>query len=480
MINSELSTIGLKASQGYILEESHVELRWPKCKETYRDMRRDPIIASATQTIRSFIRNAIYDVIVDEQNPTKEQQDQIDFIKSCMGDMDVPFKDVIQESLSILDYGFSVHEKVFKYRNKKGKFKSRFEDGKVGWAKLPIRSQDSIEKWIFDVYGRELQEVEQDLHSVANSYNPDKPYDGFKNKKIRIPRKRFLHFRHNVERNNPEGNSPLKSCYIPWRYKKQIEEYQAAGISRDLGGLPVLRLPPEYMSDDAPEDKKAVYRYFQDVIRNIHANEQAGLILPQFVDPETKTEMFTFELISTNGGKMYDTVAIINNYENKILMTYLADVLKLGQDASGSFALSDNKTNLLAVGIKSVIEEILQEFNNDLIPQTLTLNGWEDKGDFPKIVVEDLDERDLEPLGKFIQQVVSVGAMETDEDMSDFLRETIGAPPVDRTKPLKPEMVSGGGEAPSRAGDGMKTGGDGTASTPQSSTGDKATGNASK
>jgi hypothetical protein len=177
---------------------------------------------------------------------------------------------------------------------------------------------------------------------------------------------------------------------------------------------------------------------------------------------------------------MYDTVAIINNYENKILMTYLADVLKLGQDASGSFALSDNKTNLLAVGIKSVIEEILQEFNNDLIPQTLTLNGWEDKGDFPKIVVEDLDERDLEPLGKFIQQVVSVGAMETDEDMSDFLRETIGAPPVDRTKPLKPEMVSGGGEAPSRSGDGMKTGGDGTASTPQSSTGDKATGNASK
>lgn len=478
LLNNELSTIGLKVSSGYITEEVFEDLRWPNCKNTYSKMWYDPNIAAANQTIRSFVRNAKYKLNVKAQNPTEDQKKQIEFIESCMNDMDTSFNDVINEALSFLKHGFSVHEKVFKFRDSRGKFKSKFNDGKIGWAKLPIRSQDTISRWFFDGYGRNLEYVEQDLSLVSHSYNPDKPYSGLANNRIKIPRNRFLHFRHNVERNNPEGNSPLKACYIPWRYKNQIEEYQAAGISRDLGGLPVIKLPPEYLSEDAPDDKKAVYNYYKEVIRNLHANEQAGLILPKYVDPETKADMFEFELVSVEGGKMYDTVAIINNYENKILMTYLADVLKLGQDASGSFALSDNKTNLLAVGIKSIIEEILQEFNKDLIPQTLIMNGWVDNGDFPTIEVEDLDERDLTVLGKFLQQVISVGGIETDQNLSDWLRTTIGAPPVDRTKPLDPTMVAGGGNAISRAGDGMKTAGNGTST--KIGGGDAATGNASK
>lgn len=478
MLNSELSTIGLKVNSGYIVEEMYSDLRWPQSKTTFNKMWYDPSIAAANQTIKSFVRNAEYNVTVENQTPSEEQKEQINFIKSCMGDMEQSFNDVINEALSFLKYGYSVHEKVFKYRDSRGKYKSRFTDGKIGWAKLPIRSQDTITRWFFDEMGRKLEYVEQDLSLVSNTYNPDSPYNKLAGKAIKLPRNRLLHFRHNPERNNPEGNSPLKTCYLPWRYKNQIEEYQAAGISRDLGGLPVIKLPPEYMSDDAPADKKAVYEYYKDVIRNLHANQQAGLILPQFVDPETKVEMFKFDLVSVEGGKMYDTVKIINNYENKILMTYLADVLKLGQDASGSFALSDNKTNLLAVGIKSIIDEVLQEFNKDLIPQTLIMNGWEDKGDFPKITVDDLDERDLTVLGKFLQQAISVGAIETDQNLSDWLRETIGAPAVDRTKPLDPTMVAGGGNAVSRSGDGMKTAGNGTAKTVTG--GDANTGNASK
>jgi len=217
------------------------------------------------------------------------------------------------------------------------------------------------------------------------------------------------------------------------------------------------------MSENASEDKKKVYAYYKDVIRNLHANEQAGIILPSFVDPESKKELFTFRLESVQGGKMYDTPAIISQYENKILMTFLADVLKLGQDASGSFALSDNKTNLLAVGIKAIIDEILQEFNRDLIPQTLKLNGWAITDDIPKITVEELDERDLGVLGKFIQHVSAVGAMEVDEDFSEWIRTEMGAPPVNRDKPIDPKMVAGG---ESKSGEGIKTGAtNGTAKT---------------
>jgi len=463
-MGSELSTIGLQVGNGVILEDCAEALRWPLSNKTYSKMSFDPTIASANQTIRAFIRNAKYDVEVDGESPTEEQKNQIAFIESCMNDLDTSFEDVINEALSFLKYGYSIHEKVFKFRNRKGKFKSKFDDGRVGWAKLPVRSQDSISRWNFDDKGRELLEVEQDLNQVAHQYNYHKGYTGFQTNKIILKRKKFLHFRHNVERNNPEGTSPLKACYLPWTYKSKIEEYEAIGVSRDLGGLPVISLPPEYMSADASDDKKAVYAYYKNVIRNLHANEQAGLILPSFIDPESKKDLFSFRLESVQGGKMYDTGAIISRYENKILMTYLADVLKLGQDASGSFALSDNKTNLLAVGIQAIIGEVLQEFNNDLIPQTLKLNGWDiSKGDTPRIILRQLDDRNLDELGKYVQRVTSVGAVEVDENLSDWLRKEMKAPPVDRTKPIKPELVSGG---LSKAGEGMKTGAEnGTAKT---------------
>jgi hypothetical protein len=464
----ELSTIGLRVSGGIVYEEANADLAWPQNRVTYNRMSYDPTIASANTTIKSFIRKTDYEVKVKSETPSPEQLDQIKLIEECMDDMDTTFNDVINEAMSFLTYGFSVHEKVFKYRDSTGKHKSKFTDGKIGWAKLPIRSQDSIWRWIYDNKGRELRYVEQNLALVASNYDPDNGGIPFKKTQIKIPRKKLLHFRHDVKRNNPEGTSPLKACYIPWQYKAKIEEYEAIGVSRDLGGLPVIQIPPEYMSEDAPDDKKAIYEYYKDVIRNLHANEQAGLILPKYVDPESKADMFTFDLKSVDGGKMYDTDKIISRYENKILMTFLADVLKLGQDASGSFALSDNKTNLLAVGIQSFVEELLQEFNQDLIPQTLAMNGWSLSDDMPTIRIKDLDERNLDDLSKYVQRCVSVGAMEVDEEFSDWLREQAGAPFANRDKKIKPEMIGGG---VSDAGRGMKSGGEGNSTSASSGSG---------
>lgn len=454
----ELSTIGLKTSSGIVYEDIYDELNYPNNRVTYAKMWYDPVISSANHTIRSFVRGLKYEVKVNSKAPTKEQEDQIAFIRSCMQDMETPFEDVINEALSFLKYGFSVHEKVYKYRNKYGKYKSRFNDEKIGWAKLPIRSQDTITEWIYKEYDRELTGLKQEL-AFTDQGRTRAATSTVLNKEIEIPRKKFLLFRHNAERNNPEGNSPLKSCFIPWKYKTEVENFQSIGISRDMGGLPVFYMPPEYMEADAPDDKKAFFQYLQNAVRNLHANSQAGLILPKVVDPDTKEALFDFKLVSVDGGKLYDTVKIINSYENKILMTYLADVLKLGQESSGSYALSDNKTNLLIVGVRSFINEILQEFNNDLIPQTLLLNGWELSDDIPKIVVGDIEDKDLEVLSSFIQRCVAVQAIEVDQGLSDWLRQQIGAPATDYSKKLDKDFLSG---VENKVGEGMKTSGEGT------------------
>lgn len=449
----EMTNSGLHIADGRVYEEARSELRYPQAIVTFKEMSYDPSIGAANNTIKSMIRRLKWDVKYENNDkPTDTQQANADFIKECMNDMDVPWSDFINESLSILTYGFSVHEKVYKHRRgMTGKHHSRYTDNKLGWAKMPIRSQDTIYRWLYDDKGQYIKYVEQDLSGTRTFGQKGKI--AFETR-VEIPYKKILHFRNDVQRGNPEGNSPLKSVYIPWKYKTKIEEYEAIGIARDMGGMPIVELPPEYMSESADDNKKAVYEYFKDVIRNIHANEQMGLIMPKFVDPDTKADIFGFKLEGVSGGgKMYDTNAIIERYENKILMAYMADVLKLGQDASGSFALSDNKTNLLAIGIEAILKQILDVINRDLIPQTFLMNGMDVSQELPVISHGDLDNRELEQLGKFIQQTVTAGAMEVDEELSEWTRKMIDAPMPNRERKINPEMI-GGGDSQAGNGDG--------------------------
>jgi len=209
---------------------------------------------------------------------------------------------------------------------------------------------------------------------------------------------------------------------------------------------------------------KAVYDFAKDAINNLHASESMGLVLPKLVDPVSKENLFGFRLESVqgSGGKSYDTESIIGRYENKILMTFLADVLKMGQDSTGSFALSDNKTNLFQVGIEAVLKETLEVINKDLIPETLKLNSMqlEDGVERLQITFDNKDDIDLDVMGKFVQQVTATGAMEVDQRLSEYLRKLMGAPNVDRTSKIEDEMIAGGS---SKSGEGLKTVGEGTA-----------------
>lgn len=438
----EMTTVGLRMSDGHIYEEPKAELRWPQAINTYKSMSYDATIQSAFSAVKAMIRRIKWTVKTEGVDvPSEEQKAREQFIEQCMHDMEHSWSDFVNESLSMMIYGFSVHEKVYKVRQGyegRHKYPSKFNDQKYGWAKLPIRSQDTIWKWIFDAKGQRLEAVEQDLSLVAAGYGREFE---FNETRIPIPYNKILHFRHDTQRGNPEGTSPLRNCYIAWKYKTTIEEFEAIGISRDLAGMPMISLPPDYMSPDASDDKKAVYAWAQDVIRNLHANEQAGLVFPKFIDPETKQDVFDFKLISVDGGKQFDTSKVIDRYENKILMTFLADVLKMGQDASGSFALSDNKTNLLAIGIESILKEFLEVINRDLIPQTGRMNMWDLSQPLPIIGYDDLDERDLDKLGSFIQRAVSVGAMEVDQSLSDSLRDLARVAPADSSKPMREDML---------------------------------------
>lgn len=223
----EVGTTGLMVSNKQILEESRKELRWPYAIKTYKDMGKDSTISSAINLFKMMVSRTDWKVKAPK-DATPEQEKKAAFIQQCMDDMDHSWYDFLQNVASSYTYGFSVHEKVYRKRYKTNG--SRYNDGLIGWKKLPIRSQDTISGWHFDEFGRELIGVEQDL-SLVNNYGR---YINLANNgtKIDIPRKKFMLFRVNPERDNPEGNSLLKTVYLSWKYRTAIEEQEAIGIVR--------------------------------------------------------------------------------------------------------------------------------------------------------------------------------------------------------------------------------------------------------
>lgn len=156
-------------------------------------------------------------------------------------------------------------------------------------------------------------------------------------------------------------------------------------------------------------------------------------------------------------GKQYNTDDIIKRKQNEILTVFLADILKLGQDGSGSFALSEGKNNLLALSIESIMKSISDVIDYDLVKQTLLLNGWNlsDK-DMPKWHFNDIDDPDLDNLSKFVQRVMAVGGITADQELENHLRKVANFPENKYDNPIPEDFKNT--KMQSRSGDGMTDG----------------------
>ena len=67
-------------------------------------------------------------------------------------------------------------------------------------------------------------------------------------------------------------------------------------------------------------------------------------------DRDTKQPLFDFQLMSSGGARQFDTNAIIQRYEQRILMSVLADFILVGHQAQGSYALHTDKSGTQRAG----------------------------------------------------------------------------------------------------------------------------------
>ena len=397
----ELGVSGKNTYTGDIRADEFLqELRGKKAIQKYKEMRdNNAIVGSVMYAVEQTLRDVKIEVKPADDSAVAKAE--AEFLQSVLDDMDHSLDDHISEALSYLTYGFSWFEVVYKRREgdyRSPKKNSKFEDGRIGIKKIAIRAPWTVESF----------EVDQQTGEILGMYQEA----GWGKRPAMIPTEKSVYYRTTSLNNDPSGRSVLRNAYVSYTYLNKIQSYEAIAIERELHGVPVGRMPAEYMSSDASVDQAALRGQFERILRDLKNNEQGYALLPSdlYVDADgkpTSQRLMDIELITANGSRSIDIDPVVKRYQHDIARSLMAEFLMLGS-GSGSYALSKTKTDLFLRSLESYINTIVDVLNKQLVERLWQLNGL-DWATMPKLVAGDVAPHDLREIAAFLRNLNGAG-----------------------------------------------------------------------
>lgn len=393
---------------------------------TYRKMQADPTIGGALQGYENILslvswstQNADKELIgiKPEDWDDKEAQETRDFVAGCFDDMVTSISDNISSALDFLAIGFQVTVPQFKIRagySDTQVLGSKFDDGKIGWKSWKPIHQESIDRWLID---------DGDGYEDLTGLRQRRINGGY----TTIPRNRMLLFRSTAKGGNMEGESILYSAVSTWETLQKTLDIEAVALSRNLEGIPVLRIASRYLSDNATPEEKKLRDFLIRQVKSIKFNDQTAVVLPSDVDTESKVPIIDISLMTAGPNVRVDqcrTVALAK--ESLIAESILANFLKLG-NGGGSYAMSSSMQDMFVLAMKKYLDNISSVINKEAIPTLLRLNGMDPKY-APSLVHEGLDTDSIGVFVDALVKTVQAGIVVPTEDIQNATLSKLGLP----------------------------------------------------
>jgi hypothetical protein len=416
-------TSGLKQYGGWIIEEFLPRLQGRQGVLVYREMVDNSSIIGATRyAIQTLIRQV--DWRVEPAEDTPEAREWAEFVEQCLDDMSHTLEEFFVEALSHLDYGWAFHELVYKMRRgpdaSSPQLRSKYDDGKIGWRKIPIRSQDTLDRWEFD----------PEDNGVRGMWQFD-PYSQ-KQSQLYIPIEKALLFRIGGGKGNPEGRSLYRNCVLDYFKYKRIVDIEAVGIERDMTGLIDMQVPIEILTAQAGTAEAQIRAELERMLSSVKRDEREFVMRPTKLDQDGKPTGYDLGLLATGGRRQIDTNDIALRYQNNMLMSVMAQFLQLGTKDVGSFALASSQTSLFAVALGAIMDSMAAVINRFAIPRLMNLNGV--PGNLhPHIVHGDIESPPLNEVAAYITALATAGMLTPNKPLERKLLEigNLPAPAVD-------------------------------------------------
>lgn len=407
------------------------KLRGLNATRTFREMKdNDPVIGAVLMAFEMLLRAAEFRV--DAANDSPEAEEAKLFVEQCFADMEGTTDDFLAEVLTFLPFGFSVFEVIYKIRGGRKTSDparySQFDDGLYGIRKLAPRAQWTIDRFLTDENGA-ITGVRQSALSLKLG-------------SVDIPASKMLHFRTSTVNNDPSGRSILRNAFTSYHYASHIQMIEAIAVEREMNGIPVGKIPSEYLGESATAAQQGFTNAFKKILRDVKFNDQGFILIPSDVyenDDGSKTSipMVQFDLVTAKGTRAIPTGEVILRHQQNIARSVLADFLMLGAGDAGSFALSKSKTDLFLAAAAGYTEAIAAVLNRQLLPRLWDLNGF-DPEIMPSIAFGEIAPVDLAELGAFVRDIAGAGMpLFPDDDTENTLRRAAGFP----EKTVDPDLM---------------------------------------
>jgi 2'-5' RNA ligase/phage gp29-like protein len=384
MQTGELGQSGTIINYGQISgEEYNPDLLGYRKFQKYNEMRLgNASISTSLEAVKLPIISARYTVKPASDDPIDvEIAEKLDF--NLFTHLD--WKQVVRESLTYLDFGFSVQEEVYEAGEIRG-------TTMIILDKLGFRKQTTIEKF-------ETQDHQAGVtQATANGHTAS------------IPMNKLLLLSHKREGDNYEGVSLLRTAYANWYYVTTYYKIDAVGYERQALGVVDI----EYPNGSDPKSIEAL----ENAARNIRANGQSFISRPAG---------YNVGWMDMKAGTLKDPTGAIDHHIREIAKNVMAQFLEIGsKGSSGAYSSSQTQYELFILAVQAVADAFVDAFNRQVVKTWVDLNY--NVTEYPKLQVTRIGDENMEAMVKSISLLVEAGVLTpTDEDEA-FFRDKLDLP----------------------------------------------------
>ena len=398
----EVGAPGTRIFGGFILTEEYVpELTGVRGLDVFERMRRsDGMVAASLRGIKLPLLSAEWDVIAASADPLDVEI--ADFVRQNLFER-LAWQEHLREVLTMLDFGFSVFEKVWDIVDVVDAGARQYASTRqqVVLKKLAPRMQRTIWRWNTDDHGDVVTVDQQKWLNESFSVQP-------------IPIDKLLVFTNDKEAGNYLGRSIIRPSYKHWFIKDQLYRIQAIAAERHGVGIPVMSLPPD--KSDAANIQRA-----EDILAGIRANERGYVV---------ELAGYKFRVEGTGSTSVMDLDPMIKHHDFMISVSVLAQFLTLGSQEQGARALAQDLTALFLMTEEALGAYVADVHNRHLIPELVDYN-YAGVTSYPKLSVSSIESRNVVQLISVLAQAAAGKLVTPDLGVENLIRKWIGAKPLD-------------------------------------------------
>jgi hypothetical protein len=399
------------------------DLSGRRARELYEEMvAEDATVAACYYAIVLTVLGVAWRTAPADAGP--EAQAEAEWLDGVLfQDMSHSWSDTLTDVLTMVKHGFSLLEIVYKRRvgpqEADPSRRSRFDDGRIGVRKLAGRHQLSISRWLTDDAGGVQGAVQRPPLGAGE---------------IPIPIERLLLFRLARDFGNPESHSLLRACVRPYLERKRIGQIEAAGIERDLTGLPNLAVPPNVAKPKDGNDQ-AVRAASIRLLEEIKLGRSGGLLLSSETYPNpdgspSNVKMWDLTQLGTPGSKPVDVDKAQSRRTADIMTAFFTQFLLLGGSSSkgGNRALSEDQSDFFVQSVTVLLTIVKETVNLHLVPRLWALNGLH-PALMPRVEHDPVRDVSIGAIAAMLTSMAAAGApIGGDVEAVNYIRRRIGMP----------------------------------------------------